>query len=234
MKRLSVVSVLFVALFAGAALGAPLIGTDSPLYAVSVQSGSTVTHTFLLRNLGDQTLKITGVRTSCGCTTATLVKTDLPPGDSVGLEATVNTVGFTGTVDRTVTIQSNDPLNPSFVLRLSITILAPVAVDPPQIGVAEFQKLFYVLVDVRTPEEFQAGHLFAAVNIPLSELEQNLAAWTPRLPKDVPLIVYCLVGGRSAQAAQILLQAGFANVRNLTGGLTEWTKAYGAQYLFEF
>jgi rhodanese-related sulfurtransferase len=234
MKGFWIVSLLLLGLLGGAAAAAPVISVDNPLYAASVQSGSLVTHTFLLKNAGDQILKITGVRTSCGCTTTTLAKTELTPGDSVGLEAVVNTSGFTGTVERTVTVQSNDPANVSLVLRLSITILAPVEVPPAQITVGDFQKLFYVLIDVRTPEEFATGHLLGAVNIPLSEFQQNLAAWTPRLPKDVPLIVTCLIGGRSGQATRILLQAGFANVRNLVGGITEWTNVFGPQYLFAF
>jgi len=171
--------------------------------------------------------------TSCGCTTAALTKSDLGPGESIGLSVSVNTGGFSGTVDRTVTVQSNDPVNPSLVLAISVTISGAAEPQVPQITVAEFQNRFYFLIDVRTPEEYAAGHLFGAVSIPLSEFQQNLSKWMPRLPKDVPIILQCGVGGRSKQAAQILLQAGFTNVLNLVGGITEWTNVFGPQYLFE-
>jgi rhodanese-related sulfurtransferase len=46
-----------------------------------------------------------------------------------------------------------------------------------------------------------------------------------RLDKNVPVYVYCAVGGRSAQAAQILAQSGFKQVYNLTGGVQGWVQA---------
>jgi adenylyltransferase/sulfurtransferase len=65
------------------------------------------------------------------------------------------------------------------------------------------------------------------MNIPLSEFQTNLATWLPRLPREVPVIVYCLVGVRSLQAATILVEAGLTNVVNLTGGITEWNSEFG-------
>jgi len=60
------------------------------------------------------------------------------------------------------------------------------------------------LVDVRTPEEYAAGFVAGAINIPLDELSARL----DELPTDVPIIVYCRSGSRSAQAATILCDAG--------------------------
>ncbi len=235
MKRLWVLLVLVGCLYGVAAAAAPVISFDTLTYAVSIQAaGPVVSHMFVISNTGDQTLTITRVVTSCGCTTAALTKSDLGPGESIGLPVSVNTAGFADTVERTVTVQSNDPVNPSLVLHISVTITGAAGSQIPQITVGEFQKRFYFLIDVRTPEEYAAGHLFGAVNIPLSEFQQNLAKWTPRLPKDVPIILQCGVGGRSAQAAAILLQAGFTNVLNLVGGITQWTTVFGPQYLFGF
>jgi hypothetical protein len=107
-----------------AALGAPVIGVDNASYEVAVQSGSLVSHTFLLTNTGDEILTIGNVQASCGCTTTTLAKSSLAPGESVSLEARVNTVGFAGTVVKTITVRSNDPANPNLVLRLTLTILS--------------------------------------------------------------------------------------------------------------
>ena len=235
MKRLWVLLVLMWGLFGVAAVAAPVLSLDNLVYAVSIQNaGSVVSHMFVMTNTGDQTLSITRVVTSCGCTTAALTKSDLGPGESIGLPVSVNTAGFAGTVERTLTVQSNDPANPSLVLRISVTVAGAAGPVIPQITVAEFQKRFYFLIDVSAPEEYAAGHLFGAVSIPLSEFQQNLSKWTPRLPKDVPIILQCSVGSRSAQAAQILLQAGFTNVLNLVGGITQWTTVFGPQYLFGF
>lgn len=65
-----------------------------------------------------------------------------------------------------------------------------------------------VLVDVRTVEEFRAGHAPGAVNIPIQVLRQRMH----ELPKDRPVVVYCRSGSRSATAKRILDAAGFEQV----------------------
>ncbi len=72
------------------------------------------------------------------------------------------------------------------------------------------------LLDVRTGFEFKMGHLQNAVNIPLETLRERLGD----IPRDRPLVTQCSVGYRSYVAQQILLQSGFADVRNLSGGFS--------------
>lgn len=73
-----------------------------------------------------------------------------------------------------------------------------------------------VLLDVRTSDEFSAGHLDGAVNIPIDDLEARLG----ELPRDRDVVVYCRSGRRSAHAATLLGAAGFA-VHDL-GPMTAW------------
>jgi NADPH-dependent 2,4-dienoyl-CoA reductase/sulfur reductase-like enzyme/rhodanese-related sulfurtransferase len=70
-----------------------------------------------------------------------------------------------------------------------------------------------LLIDVRTPKEFQLGAVPGAINIPVDELRSRLA----ELPRDREITVYCQVGQRGYLATRILKQAGFA-VANLGGG----------------
>ncbi len=70
-----------------------------------------------------------------------------------------------------------------------------------------------VLLDVRTREEFAAGHVPGAVNIPVDELRARLG----ELPKDRLILPYCQVGQRGYIATRILLQSGF-QASNLSGG----------------
>lgn len=72
------------------------------------------------------------------------------------------------------------------------------------------------LVDVRTPMEWEAGHVEGAVLIPLSDLGGRLH----EIPRDRPVVVYCASGSRSARAAAVLGAAGY-NVRDL-GGMARW------------
>ena len=77
-----------------------------------------------------------------------------------------------------------------------------------------------VLVDVRRPDEFAAGHLPGAVNIEVTapDFGQRVA----KLDKTKPTYVYCRSGARSATAAGQLTTAGFAQVSNLLGGVLDW------------
>lgn len=77
------------------------------------------------------------------------------------------------------------------------------------------------LVDVRTAEEYGLGHLENAVNIPLDELRGRIS----EIPSDKPVIVYCGVGLRGYLASNILKAHGYADVRNLIGGMRTYMSA---------
>lgn len=78
------------------------------------------------------------------------------------------------------------------------------------------EKQHFFLLDVRNPEEHQqyniGGHL-----IPLSELSMRLH----EIPQ-MPIVVYCRSGHRSSLAQSLLKEAGYQNVKNLTGGVLAW------------
>ncbi len=74
------------------------------------------------------------------------------------------------------------------------------------------------LIDVRTPEEYRAGHIPGSRNIPLDRIEEIEEAVPDRGAK---LFVYCLSGGRSASACAYLVRLGYTNVVNI-GGIAHW------------
>lgn len=78
-----------------------------------------------------------------------------------------------------------------------------------------------ILVDVRTADEYNAGHIEGARNIDVLKDDFNNIA-TTSLPKDKEIAVYCRSGKRSMKAANILAKDGF-KVINLKGGWLEWT-----------
>jgi rhodanese-related sulfurtransferase len=86
------------------------------------------------------------------------------------------------------------------------------------------------VLDVREPEEFAAGHLPGAVNIPRGLLEFQVDGHEavnfrrdPSLShRRDPIIVYCRTGGRSALAAEALKRLGFQRPMSLAGGFTQW------------
>jgi phage shock protein E len=80
-----------------------------------------------------------------------------------------------------------------------------------------------VVLDVRTPEEFAAGHVAGALNIDVSSptFDDEIAA----LPDDGTYVVYCRSGNRSAQAAATMVDAGFEDVYNVDAGLSTLSSA---------
>src|SRR5262245_53636161 len=78
-----------------------------------------------------------------------------------------------------------------------------------------------VLRDVREPEEFAAGHVPGARNLPQAELATRLS----EVPRDRPVYVICQGGFRSLRAAQFLSQMGFKDVASVSGGTEAWRVA---------
>jgi rhodanese-related sulfurtransferase len=73
----------------------------------------------------------------------------------------------------------------------------------------------FTLLDVRTEKEFMDGHLPGSINLPLADLEQRVE----ELSRELPLVVVCHAGVRSAYALEILMEKGFKKIRHLPGGL---------------
>ena len=76
------------------------------------------------------------------------------------------------------------------------------------------------IVDVREPEEFDGplGHIAGAKLVPLGALKSSF----DDIDKERPVVAVCRAGGRSAQATNVLVQAGFAMAANLSGGMLRW------------
>ncbi|NOX29953.1 MAG: redoxin family protein, partial [Actinobacteria bacterium] len=80
-----------------------------------------------------------------------------------------------------------------------------------------------VILDVRTPEEFEAGHLEGAILVDF--YDDDFADQLAELDPDVPYLVYCRSGNRSGQTTPILASLGFDDVADIDGGIVAWTDA---------
>jgi len=79
-----------------------------------------------------------------------------------------------------------------------------------------------IIIDVRTPEEFNKGHLRNSLNV--NWFDENFDENLNIFNKDLPVFVYCLSGGRSSKANEKIQSLGFKNVYELDGGILEWRK----------
>ncbi|MGX7108080.1 rhodanese-like domain-containing protein [Facklamia miroungae] len=99
------------------------------------------------------------------------------------------------------------------------TIYAQTEIMPGQelerIQLDKKAKEKYLVIDVRPEEQYEKGHLSHAINIPLEDLGNEL----DRLEdyKEMPIIVYCNTGKKSAEAATLLLDKGFKDVKDAQG-----------------
>lgn len=80
-----------------------------------------------------------------------------------------------------------------------------------------------IILDVRTDDEWSAGHIKGAVHYELSRIENGEL---PAIPKDTTIYTHCRSGGRATRAQNILAEAGFTNVV-CVGGYNDWKHAGG-------
>lgn len=80
-------------------------------------------------------------------------------------------------------------------------------------------RMKYFLLDVRTREEFEDGHIRDSINIPISEIAS--AERKGIIPKDKKVVCICRSGDRSSKATRYLASIGY-NVGSLNGGITDW------------
>ena len=80
-----------------------------------------------------------------------------------------------------------------------------------------------VLIDVCEPQEYAAGHVKGAKNVPLAQLQERL----PQVAKNkaVPVILVCAKGARSTRAAAVARSLGYEKAQSLSGGLAAWRAA---------
>jgi rhodanese-related sulfurtransferase len=120
----------------------------------------------------------------------------------------------------------------SFFLILSVVVVIIAFVfltkkkQGNEVTVAQAQELVknpqVTILDVRTPQEFEKGHIAGAKLIPIAELNDRITELNP--VKDKEILVYCYAGNRSKTACGILEKNGFPAIKNLQGGITAWIK----------
>ncbi|MBM6551433.1 rhodanese-like domain-containing protein [Marinomonas ostreistagni] len=113
--------------------------------------------------------------------------------------------------------------NTPFKVCVAVLIAAIVAIVSFNVGASKRADVAWdeikrgaTIIDVRTAQEFNSGHLENAVNMPLSSLQVNASG----LDRNHPVVVYCQTGSRAAHARRALFDMGFVEVYN-GGGMSE-------------
>jgi hypothetical protein len=125
-------AIVFVALIliAGAAYAGPKISSPEPIYDFGELSNTEVVpHDFVIKNSGDAPLIISDVKTSCGCTVATMDKKTLNPGEETVVSATLKLSGE-GPRTKDISVMSNDPDSPTYILKFTGSAVAAIKYEP--------------------------------------------------------------------------------------------------------
>jgi rhodanese-related sulfurtransferase len=81
----------------------------------------------------------------------------------------------------------------------------------------------FIILDVRTPQEYQQSHIKNAVNIDYNS--ENFENLLNELDKNKTVLVYCQSGNRSSIAANVMINIGFSDIYNMLGGISAWISA---------
>ncbi|MGJ7031639.1 thioredoxin domain-containing protein [Niabella hirudinis] len=120
-------------------------------------------------------------------------------------------------------------MKPTFLLLwITITTLIAAQGQAQSLPAQQFRKEIADptgknILDVRTTDEYTGGHIAGAVNI--NWMDSSFGKKALLLPKEQPVYVYCLSGGRSAKAAAYLRSKGYKKVYEMEGGMLKWRAA---------
>jgi len=107
----------------------------------SIAKGSRVTHNFWFENTGSDTLIITRIKHTCGCTSTRLKGIVVPPGDRSSIDIVFDSGKFNGRVTKSIKIECNDPVNPYLDLRFKAVINNPLQILEYSPLQADFQNV---------------------------------------------------------------------------------------------
>jgi hypothetical protein len=159
--------------------------------------GQPLKHEITLKNVGDASLEILDVRTSCGCTTPTRPKSPLAPGESSTMTISYDSAKRVGPANHTITLTTNDPSQPSVVIQL-VGNVKPVYEIDPRDGLV-FGQLYQNSAETRTIQilnkykdkmlvELKQGQEFGPFQMELKAIEPGMRyalSATTRPPLDV-------------------------------------------------
>lgn len=110
-------------------------------------------------------------------------------------------------------IQTSD--TPPTTAKMGVSEISPTEARPA------VEAAYSQFIDVRTPEEYSAGHAYRARNIPLDKLMENLDT----IERNEPVYLICATGRRSMEAAKKLNEAGYPQTISIAGGTAAWESA---------
>ena len=158
--------------------GPRIVFTDPVFDFGQVEQGQKVSHLFGFANKGNRDLRIESIKTSCGCTAAVISADVIPPAQYGTIRATFDTAQFSGEKAKSISVHSNDPLNPVTMLTLQGEITVEVEVEPAQLYIGRLSRgteetyTVYVLYDEKKAIEVTGiTHTHPAIRVQTEDVQ---------------------------------------------------------------
>ncbi|MBN2730647.1 MAG: DUF1573 domain-containing protein, partial [Bacteroidales bacterium] len=187
MKKLLILVPFLWLTFSGYAQKKPTVQFDKKVhdYGVIKEESGPAKCIFAVTNIGDDTLLITAVRPSCGCTASNYTKEGIPPGGKGEIEATYNPANRPGNFNKAITVTTNDPDNATIVLSIKgqVTAKSKTKADnyPNKLGNLRFKTNHLALQELKDTETksdtfFLYNESTKPINIKFNELPAHITA----------------------------------------------------------
>jgi len=196
----------------------------------SITEGMNIPVSFTITNTGFDDVLIREIRTFAACVESRpLSKRSLKPGEIIKLEYIFQSLGYGGvTVDKHIEVHYNNAaLSP---LRLAIKGKV-LPLESYQAPIGELIYNFFVLVDIRSPEDFVKEHIMGAVNVPYEKIDEWASRVSKNISEEVIIYLFSEDGSKSDEAAKFLGKKGAAKYISIVGGLKEWKRQNGNKFL---
>lgn len=113
-----------------------VVGGDTYDWGKSKSTQGKLHTTLILKNVGNQPLKVYGINTPCGCTTAPVSKNEIQPGDTASIDVTLNISTYSGDVKKNIEVRTNDPDSPNKIVWLKTHVIKPMSLFPQYMNFA--------------------------------------------------------------------------------------------------
>lgn len=159
----------------------PLIHFENPDFNFGrVYRGKIIEYIYKLRNLGNHTLEITKVKPSCGCTAVILAAKTIKPGKAGEIKVTFKTASYSGNINKSITVSSNDPDNSSYILTIAGEIIEEITIKPKNINFGtimnpedELPKTITVLVKSETEPDFTIKKITSSIKFVTTSVKRG-------------------------------------------------------------
>ena len=197
--------------------------TPLTYHAGSVEEGTYITHTFKLKNSSQDTLYITALRRSCGCTVTRLLgnKKVIPPGDTLMVFVKISTRGYRGVIKKYVLLYYREKNGEENFIRFTITANVEKFFDTPS---AIFFSTTNIIIDTRKPSDYNHCHILGSENINPKELIRLIKGGKLKIPQHINLYVIDYTDTSSLKLVKEIRSLGHDKTYVLKGGIKNWKR----------